>query len=96
MKRTMGRRMQPAGGEAPGGGAEEEDSDDNWGFGNDNSGKGSSSGESRGERGGVVMLIALKAGGAGLNLSFASHVWMMEPHWKPYMEDQVRTGEEMT
>ena len=73
------------------GGAEGEDSDDNWGFGDDNGGKGSSSGESSGERGGVVMLIALKAGGAGLNLPFASHVWMMEPHWNPYMEDQVRT-----
>ena len=78
------------------GGAEGEDSDDNWGFGDDNGGKGSSSGESSGERGGVVMLIALKAGGAGLNLPFASHVWMMEPHWNPYMEDQVRTDEEMT
>ena len=81
------------------GGEEGEDSDDNWGFGDDNGGKGSGSGgkgSSGGERGGVVMLIALKAGGAGLNLPFASHVWMMEPHWNPYMEDQVRTDEEMT
>jgi SNF2 family DNA or RNA helicase len=36
-----------------------------------------------------VMLISLKAGNAGLNLSKASHVIMLDPFWNPFIEDQA-------
>lgn len=37
----------------------------------------------------TVLLMSLKAGGAGLNLSAASHVIITDPWWNPSMEDQA-------
>ena len=37
----------------------------------------------------TVMLISIKAGGQGLNLTAASKVYMMEPQWNPGVEDQA-------
>ncbi len=36
-----------------------------------------------------VMLISLKAGGTGLNLTQADHVFLMDPWWNPAVEDQA-------
>ncbi|XP_028975878.2 helicase-like transcription factor isoform X1 [Esox lucius] len=36
----------------------------------------------------LVMLLSLKAGGVGLNLTAASHVFLMDPAWNPAVEDQ--------
>ncbi|XP_062324767.1 helicase-like transcription factor [Osmerus eperlanus] len=36
----------------------------------------------------LVMLLSLKAGGVGLNLTAASQVFMMDPAWNPAAEDQ--------
>jgi SNF2 family DNA or RNA helicase len=36
-----------------------------------------------------VMLISLKAGGAGLNLTAADHVFLLDPWWNPAVEDQA-------
>lgn len=36
-----------------------------------------------------VLLLSLKAGGVGLNLTCASHAFMMDPWWSPSMEDQA-------
>ena len=36
-----------------------------------------------------VMLISLKAGGTGLNLTAADHVFLMDPWWNPAVEDQA-------
>ncbi|KAG7263549.1 hypothetical protein CRUP_018492, partial [Coryphaenoides rupestris] len=36
----------------------------------------------------VVMLLSLKAGGVGLNLTAASRVFLMEPAWNPAAEQQ--------
>ncbi|ORY14184.1 SNF2 family N-terminal domain-domain-containing protein [Clohesyomyces aquaticus] len=36
-----------------------------------------------------VMLISLKAGNAGLNLSKANHVIVLDPFWNPFIEDQA-------
>jgi len=36
-----------------------------------------------------VFLISLKAGGVGLNLTSANHVFMMDPWWAPAVEDQA-------
>lgn len=36
----------------------------------------------------TVMLLSLKAGGVGLNLTAASHVFLMDPSWNPAAEDQ--------
>lgn len=36
-----------------------------------------------------VMLVSLKAGNAGLNLTAASHVIIMDPFWNPYIEMQA-------
>ncbi|XP_043080880.1 helicase-like transcription factor [Puntigrus tetrazona] len=36
----------------------------------------------------TIMLLSLKAGGVGLNLTAASHVYMMDPAWNPAAEDQ--------
>ena len=36
-----------------------------------------------------VMLVSLKAGGTGLNLTAADHVFMLDPWWNPAVEDQA-------
>ena len=36
-----------------------------------------------------VMLISLKAGGTGLNLTAADHVFLLDPWWNPAVEDQA-------
>jgi superfamily II DNA or RNA helicase len=36
-----------------------------------------------------VLLISLKAGGTGLNLTAADHVFLMDPWWNPAVEDQA-------
>ncbi len=41
------------------------------------------------EEGPPVMLISLKAGGTGLNLTEADHVFLMDPWWNPAVEDQA-------
>jgi len=43
----------------------------------------------QGEDGPPVMLISLKAGGTGLNLTAADHVFLMDPWWNPAVEDQA-------
>jgi SNF2 family DNA or RNA helicase len=35
------------------------------------------------------MLISLKAGGTGLNLTAADHVFLLDPWWNPAAEDQA-------
>uniref|UniRef100_A0A0N5A201 Helicase ATP-binding domain-containing protein n=1 Tax=Parastrongyloides trichosuri TaxID=131310 RepID=A0A0N5A201_PARTI len=35
-----------------------------------------------------VMLLSLKAGGVGLNLNGANHVFIMDLHWNPFLENQ--------
>jgi superfamily II DNA or RNA helicase len=39
--------------------------------------------------GAPVMLISLKAGGTGLNLTAADHVFLMDPWWNPAVEAQA-------
>jgi SNF2 family DNA or RNA helicase len=40
--------------------------------------------------GGVsVLLLSTRAGGVGLNLVTASHVFVMEPSWNPFQEEQA-------
>jgi len=41
------------------------------------------------EDGPPVMLISLKAGGTGLNLTAADHVFLCDPWWNPAVEDQA-------
>jgi hypothetical protein len=41
------------------------------------------------ESGPPVMLISLKAGGTGLNLTAADHVFLLDPWWNPAVEDQA-------
>eukprot|EP00111_Clytia_hemisphaerica_P023657 TCONS_00069728-protein len=36
-----------------------------------------------------VMLVSLKAGGVGLNLIGGSHLFLMDQHWNPSLEDQA-------
>jgi len=36
-----------------------------------------------------IMLISLKAGGTGLNLTAADHVFLVDPWWNPAVEDQA-------
>ena len=36
-----------------------------------------------------VMLLSLKAGGVGLNLTAADHVFLVDPWWNPATEDQA-------
>jgi len=45
--------------------------------------------EFQGDSGPPVMLISLKAGGTGLNLTAADHVFLMDPWWNPAVEDQA-------
>jgi superfamily II DNA or RNA helicase len=41
------------------------------------------------EEGPPVMLLSLKAGGVGLNLTSADHVFLMDPWWNPAVEAQA-------
>lgn len=41
------------------------------------------------EDGPPLMLVSLKAGGTGLNLTAADHVFLMDPWWNPAVEDQA-------
>jgi len=36
-----------------------------------------------------VMLISLRAGGVGLNLTAADHIFLLDPWWNPAVEDQA-------
>jgi SNF2 family DNA or RNA helicase len=36
-----------------------------------------------------VMLVSLKAGGTGLTLTAADHVFLLDPWWNPAVEDQA-------
>jgi SNF2 family DNA or RNA helicase len=45
--------------------------------------------EFQGEGGPPVMLVSLKAGGTGLNLTAADHVFLLDPWWNPAVEDQA-------
>jgi len=36
-----------------------------------------------------LMLISLKAGGTGLNLTAADHIFLLDPWWNPAVEDQA-------
>jgi transcription termination factor 2 len=37
-----------------------------------------------------VMLLSLAAGGVGLNLVGANHLFLIDMHWNPQLEQQVR------
>ncbi|KAF7847928.1 hypothetical protein BT93_L2443 [Corymbia citriodora subsp. variegata] len=37
----------------------------------------------------MILLMSLKAGGVGLNLTAASHVFLMDPWWNPAVEEQA-------
>jgi len=41
------------------------------------------------EQGPPVLLLSLKAGGTGLNLTAADHVFLLDPWWNPAVEDQA-------
>ncbi len=41
------------------------------------------------EQGPPVMLLSLKAGGVGLNLTAADHVFLVDPWWNPAVEEQA-------
>jgi SNF2 family DNA or RNA helicase len=41
------------------------------------------------EAGPPVMLVSLKAGGTGLNLTAADHVFLLDPWWNPAVEEQA-------
>ncbi len=41
------------------------------------------------EEGPPVMLVSLKAGGTGLNLTSADHLFLLDPWWNPAVEDQA-------
>jgi superfamily II DNA or RNA helicase len=43
----------------------------------------------QGEAGAPVLLSSLKAGGTGLNLTAADHVFLVDPWWNPAAEDQA-------
>lgn len=45
--------------------------------------------EFQSENGPEVMLISLKAGGVGLTLTRADHIFLMDPWWNPAVEDQA-------
>jgi len=36
-----------------------------------------------------ILLISLKAGGVGLNLTAASYVFVLDPWWNPAVENQA-------
>jgi SNF2 family DNA or RNA helicase len=41
------------------------------------------------EGGPPIMLVSLKAGGSGLNLTAADHVFLCDPWWNPAVEQQA-------
>ena len=41
------------------------------------------------EDGPPVLLLSLTAGGTGLNLTAADHVFILDPWWNPAVEDQA-------
>jgi superfamily II DNA or RNA helicase len=41
------------------------------------------------EGGPPVLIVSLKAGGTGINLTAADHVFLLDPWWNPSVEDQV-------
>src|SRR4029453_19627780 len=41
------------------------------------------------EAGPPVLIASLKAGGTGLNLTAADHVFVLDPWWNPAAEDQA-------
>ena len=41
------------------------------------------------EAGPPLMLVSLRAGGTGLNLTAADHVFLLDPWWNPAVEDQA-------
>jgi superfamily II DNA or RNA helicase len=43
----------------------------------------------QGDAGPPVFLLSLKAGGTGLNLTAADHVYLLDPWWNPAAEDQA-------
>ena len=43
----------------------------------------------QGQDGPPVLLLSLKAGGTGLNLTAADHVFLLDPWWNPAVEDQA-------
>jgi superfamily II DNA or RNA helicase len=45
--------------------------------------------EFQSEAGPPVLLTSLKAGGTGLNLTAADHVFLLDPWWNPAVEDQA-------
>jgi superfamily II DNA or RNA helicase len=51
--------------------------------------RGSVVNEFQSEDGPPVMLVSLKAGGTGLNLTAADHVFLLDPWWNPAVEDQA-------
>jgi len=51
--------------------------------------RGSVVNEFQSDGGPSVMLLSLKAGGVGLNLTAADHVFLLDPWWNPAVEDQA-------
>ncbi|MBN2068072.1 MAG: DEAD/DEAH box helicase [Opitutales bacterium] len=43
----------------------------------------------QGEKGSAVMLVSLKAGGTGITLHAADYVFLLDPWWKPAVENQA-------
>ena len=43
----------------------------------------------QGAEGGMIFLISIKAGGAGLNLTAADYVFLLDPWWNPAVEAQA-------
>ena len=41
------------------------------------------------EAGPPIMLVSLRAGGTGLNLTAADHIFLLDPWWNPAVEDQA-------
>jgi superfamily II DNA or RNA helicase len=46
-------------------------------------------GEFQDEAGPPVLIVSLKAGGTGINLTAADHVFLLDPWWNPAVEDQA-------
>ena len=45
--------------------------------------------EFQNEAGPPVLIVSLKAGGTGINLTAADHVFLLDPWWNPAVEDQA-------